>query len=346
MTQIRKPTGGMGLTRRQALIGTGALAATAGLGGRLALAAEKVVFRTNWLFYGSHAIFFLGLDRGYYSDAGLDVVVKQGNGSGNTVRLVANGDTTFAYGSAVTMMKLAAQGAPVISVATIDGTGTDAVIVNPDSGIASFKDLEGKKVMTTAGAGVNTLFPVAAKNAGVDIEKIELTNVAESALVQSYLQGLAPAILGGMDDKPAEIEANGGKPPVIFNYADYGVYQPGYAIAAHRDMVKDKPDVVAGFVKGTLMATKAALEDPDAAIQSLISWKANTEDEKERIQARKVLDVTLSILYSPNNKERQLGLNVPADWESALTLLKEHTDFQTDMTADQFYTNAFVPKSV
>jgi NitT/TauT family transport system substrate-binding protein len=94
------------------------------------------------------------------------------------------------------------------------------------------------------------------------------------------------------------------------------------------------------------MATKAALEDPDAAIQSLISWKANTEDEKERIQARKVLDVTLSILYSPNNKEKQLGLNVPADWESALTLLKEHTDFQTDMTADQFYTNAFVPKSV
>src|SRR2546423_4156519 len=47
-------------------------------------------------------------------------IVKQGNGSGNTVRLVANKDTDFAYASAVTMMKLAAQGAPVISVATID----------------------------------------------------------------------------------------------------------------------------------------------------------------------------------------------------------------------------------
>jgi NitT/TauT family transport system substrate-binding protein len=37
--------------------------------------------------------------------------------------------------------------------------------------------------------------------------------VADSALVQSYLQGLAPGILGGIDDKPAEIEANGGKTP-------------------------------------------------------------------------------------------------------------------------------------
>ena len=68
----------------------------------------------------------------------------------------------------------AAQGAPVVSIATIDATGTDAVIVNPDSGIKTFKDLEGKKVLTTAGAGVNTLFPVAAQNAGADVRYIEL----------------------------------------------------------------------------------------------------------------------------------------------------------------------------
>src|SRR5262250_461621 len=223
------------LNRRQVLAATGAAALATTLPGRKAFAADRVILRTNWLFYGSHAIFFLGIDKGFYEQNGIDVVVKQGNGSGNTVRLVANKDTTFAYASGVTMMKVAAQGAPIISVATIDATGTDAVIVNPDSGIKTFKDLEGKKVLTTAGAGVNTLFPVAAKNAGVDIDKIQITNVAESALVSSYLQGLAPAMLGGIDDKPAEIEANGGKTPVILNYADFGVYQPGYAIVAHRD---------------------------------------------------------------------------------------------------------------
>ena len=229
------------LNRRQAMaLGLGAAAASA-LPLRSAFAADKVIFRTNWLFYGSHSIFFLGIDKGLYSQDNLDVVVKQGNGSGATTRLVANKDSTFAYCSAVTMMKLAAQGAPVMSVATIDAMGTDAVIVNPDSGIKTFKDLEGKKVLTTAGAGVNTLFPVAAKNAGVDIDKIQLTNVAESALVSSYLQGLAPAMLGGIDDKPAEIEANGGKTPIAFNYADYGVAQPGYAIVAHRDTSRTIP---------------------------------------------------------------------------------------------------------
>ena len=334
------------LTRRGLMAAAGGAALASGLPFRSAFAADKVILRTNWLFYGSHAIFFLGIDRGMYEKNNLDVIVKQGNGSGNTVRLVANKDTDFAYASAVTMMKLAAQGAPVISVATIDATGTDAVIVNPEAGIKSFKDLEGKKVLTTAGAGVNTMFPVAAANAKVDVNKIQLTNVAESALVQSYLQGLAPAMLGGMDDKPAEIEANGGKPPLIFNYADYGVYQPGYAIVAHRDTVKDKADEVRRFVQATLAATKAAAEDPDAAIKSLINWKASTEDEKERVQARKVLDVTLSILYSPNNKQKRLGLNVPEDWQSALDLLQKYTEFKTDMKADQFYTNEFVPESV
>ncbi len=248
--------------------------------------------------------------------------MKEGNGSSNAVRLVANGDSTFAYGSASTMLQLAAQGAPVISVAEIDAEGTDAVLVNPDSGIKTFKDLEGKEVLTTAGAGVNTFFPVAAENAGVDVSKIHLVNVAESALVSSYLHGMAPALLGGIDDKPAEIEANGGKPPIAFNYTDYGVYQPGYAIVASQDMVKKNPDLVRRFVKATLEAVKAAQADPDASIAALI--KANPGTAQQKDQARKVLDVTLSILISPNNKDKQLGLNVPADWASALALLKKY----------------------
>ncbi|MBN1198709.1 MAG: ABC transporter substrate-binding protein [Bacteroidales bacterium] len=307
-------------------------------------AMDKVSLRTNWLWYGSHSIFFLGVDKGFYEENGIDVDVKQGNGSGNAVRLVANKDSTFAYASASTMMNLAAQGAPVVAVATIDAMGTDACLCRPDSGIKVIKDLEGKQVMTTAGAGVNTFFPVALQNAGVDMNKIKLINVAEGALVSSYLQNLAPCILGGIDDKPAEIEANGGEPPVIFNYADYGVAQPGYAIVAHQDMIKENPDLVRRFVKATLMAVKAAKENPDESIQALINWSSNVEDQKE--QARKVLDVTLSILISPNNKEGRLGYNVPADWESALKLLKEYKELETDKPADAFYTNEFLPESL
>jgi NitT/TauT family transport system substrate-binding protein len=183
------------------------------------------------------------------------------------------------------MMNLAAQGAPVISVAVIDAQGTEAVLVRPDAEVKDIKDLEGKQIMTTAGAGVNTFFPVVVENAGLDMGKIELVNVAEGALVSSYLQNLAPAILGGIDDKPAEIVANGGEEPVIFAYSDYGVHQPGYSIVAHQDMVAENPDLVGRFVRATLKATQAAKDDPDAAIQALINWSGSVEDQKEQTGA-------------------------------------------------------------
>lgn len=304
---------------------------------------EKVTLRTNWLYYGSHAIFFLGIDRGYFQEQGIDLVVKQGNGSANANRLVANKDSTFAYASSATMMNLAAQGAPITSVAVIDAQGAEAVLVRPDSGIKTLKDLEGKKIITTAGSALNTFWPAVMANAGLDPSKIELVNVAEGAIVQSYLQNLAPAMLGGIDDKPAEIRANGGEQPIIFPYTDYGIYQPGYSIVTHKDLVEQNPDLVRRFVAATLRSVAAARDDPDAAINSLINWQASVEDQRQ--QAREVLDVTISILMSPNNKEGTLGTHVAKDWETALELLKTYRELKTDMKAAQFYTNAFLPAS-
>jgi len=194
--------------------------------------------------------------------------------------------------------------------------------------------------MTTAAASVNTFFPVALKNAGVDASKIRLINVAEAALVPSYLQNKAPCILGGIDDKPAEIQANGGKAPVIFNYAYYGVDQPGYSIVAHKDLVKNNPDLVRRFVKATLKATAAALKNPDACVDSLVNWAG--EAAVERKQARQVLDATLSILFSPNNTKKQIGLNVEKDWISAMKLFKKYKGLETNKKASAFFTNEFI----
>ncbi len=305
---------------------------------------DRVSIRTNWLWYGSHSIFFLAKEKGLYRAANLEVDIKQGNGSGNVARLVANRDSTFGYISIGALINQAAQGAPIIAVATIDAMGADAVLCRPDAGIGKIQDLNGKEILTTAGAGVNSFWPVVVKTAGLDEKSIKLVNVAENALVPSYLRGLAPCMLGGMDDKPAEIEANGGKKPVIFPYSEYGVDQPGYAIATHKTLVKDKPDLVRRFVVATLHGVKMAKENPDASVKAMSDW--STLDEAGTKQARQVLDFTLSILISRNNTEKRLGLNVQKDWDSALNLLKTYRGLETTMTADQFYSNQFVPASL
>ena len=231
------------------LVASAAVAALAGLS-TVARAEDDVRLRLNWMYYGSHAGFAYGKDKGFYKANGINLDIRSGNGSGSANRLVANGDSQFAYGSCGSLVTLASQGAPLISVAVIDAMGTDAVLARPDSGVKTVKDLKGKTILTTANAGVNTFFPIVLKNAGLTMDDIKLVNVAEGALVSSYLQGAggAVAMLGGLDDKPAEIKAAGGPAPIGFAYSDYGVNQIGYCISTTKDLVKNNPDLVKRFV--------------------------------------------------------------------------------------------------
>jgi NitT/TauT family transport system substrate-binding protein len=312
----------------------------------VAKAADDVRLRLNWMYYGSHAGFAYGKDKGYYKDVGINLDIRSGNGSGSAHRLVANNDSTFAYGSCASMLNLAAKGAPLISVGVIDAMGTEAVIVRPDAGVKSLADLKGKAILTTANAGVNTFFPLVLQAAGLKEGDVTITNVPDGALVSSYLQGAGGAVgmLGGLDDKPAEIKANGGAAPVTFAYSDFGVNQVGYCIVANTETVKSNPDLVKRFMAATMKAYKETEANPDAAVASMADIVGGSMAEDQgKAQARAVLDVTLAVLYSKANKDKHLGMNEASDWDDMLALMKKYNGLETDKPASAFYTNDFVP---
>jgi len=310
-----------------------------------ARAEDDVKLRLNWMYYGSHAGFALGKVKGFYKEAGINLDIRSGNGSGSAHRLVANSDSDFSYGSCGSMVNLASQGAALVSVAVIDAMGSEAILVRPDAGVTKISDLKGKKLLTTANAGVNTFFPIVLATAGLAPSDITLTNVPDGALVSSYLQGAGETVgmLGGIDDKPAEIKKNGGAAPVIFPYSDYGVNQVGYCIVARKDMVEKNPDLVKRFVQATIKSYKAAEADPDAAVAAVGDIVGGTMNEDEgKAQARAVLDVTLGLLYSAANKDKTLGLNVPEDWVSMVDLMKKYNDLDPKAEPTTFYTNDFI----
>ena len=310
-----------------------------------AMAQDDVRLRLNWMYYGSHAGFALGKDAGIYDDAGINIDIRSGNGSSSAHRLVANGDSDFAYGSCGALINLASQGAEIISVAVIDAMGAEAIILRPDSGVKTIADLKGKTILTTSNAGVNTFFPIVLADAGLTTDDVTITNVPDGALVSSYLQGAGGAvgILGGLDDKPAEIRANGGEDPVLIPYSDFGVDQVGYCISTRKALVEENPDLVGRFVDATLEAYKQTEADPDSAVNAIADIVGGTmADEQGKAQSRSVLDVTLGLLYSSANTDKQLGLNVASDWESMVNLMKEYNDLDPDADPASFYTNKFV----
>src|SRR5215467_11873420 len=81
-------------------------------------AQTPVTFQLNWTAGGPNAGFAAAAGEGYYKQAGLDVTIVQGNGSGNTVQLVASGRSQLAYADAVVVAQLIGKGAPLKVVAT------------------------------------------------------------------------------------------------------------------------------------------------------------------------------------------------------------------------------------
>lgn len=324
-----------------------ALLAVSLFGAGQAKALDDVRLRLNWMWYGSHAAFALGKDRGYFRDAGINLDIRSGNGSGSAHRLVANGDSTFSYGSCAGLVNLAAKGAPLVSVAVIDAMGTEAIIVRPDAGVTKITDLKGKKLLTTSNAGVNTFFPLVLKNAGLAEGDVGIINVPDGALVSSYLQGAGGTVgmLGGLDDKPAEIKAAGGAQPITFPYSEFGVNQVGYCIVTSRETVAKNPDLVRRFLAATVKSYKAAEADPQAAVNAMGDIVGGTMNEEAgKKQAAEVQKVTLDVLYSKANTGKVLGMNVPADWNDMIELMKKYNGLETKEPASFFYTNDFLPK--
>ncbi len=57
---------------------------------------DKAILLLNWYVYSEHAPFFLGKERGYFADEGIDLDIQEGRGSGVTVQAVAAGTRTSA----------------------------------------------------------------------------------------------------------------------------------------------------------------------------------------------------------------------------------------------------------
>ena len=54
-----------------------------------------MALQLNWNPNAEHAPYYLGKKLGFYEEAGIDLEIKPGTGSGNAVKLVGTGDSPF-----------------------------------------------------------------------------------------------------------------------------------------------------------------------------------------------------------------------------------------------------------
>lgn len=321
--------------KRLPILAFAILAALAGS----ATAQEKATLRLNWLIYGFHSPFYLGVERGYYKAEGIDLEIGEGKGSGAAVQVIGAKGDTFGLSDGASIINGITKGAPIKAVMGIMNTTPFAVIAREDANIKTVKDLEGKTIAATAGEAGLVIMPALIKANKLDESKLNFLRVDGATKLVATLEKKADAMLGGSENQVFVLEQRGLK-TIVLNYADYGVNTMGLAIHVHNDTLKDKPKLVEGFIRATQKAFAEAEKEPAAAIAA--GLKAKPDMDKD--MAMKQLLAGLKLVRSRAAPNAPIGQMQPGDWQMTLDLMKEYQELKTDLKADAFYTNAHLPK--
>jgi len=278
--------------RRIAAIGM--LLATTVMGTQAASAQTKVRFTLDWIPGATHGAFLIALQKGYYKAEGLDVTIDRGKGSAEVVRQLASNVYDMGFPDINVVMdfnsKNPDQAFPVLMSGYEEAPA--AIIMLKSSGITEPKQLNGKRLGSAPHDSTFKLFPIFAKQTGVDIASMQIQNIDPGLREVLLVQKKVDAIPGQIFNSLLELKAKGVPASDInyFMYKDYGLELYGNSVAASRQFLKEHPDAVKGFVRATIKGLKDMARDPELAVKAAVAYEPLLNPDIERERLRVALD--------------------------------------------------------
>ncbi len=310
-------------------------------GARVARAArlQPVTMRLDWLFQGPNAGFMVARDKGFYEQAGLDVTIGPGKGSGSTAQLVATKAAMIGFSDGFVVGNSVAKGMSIKMVAGIYRRNPTAVVVLADSDIKTPKDLEGKSIGISAGATQFQQWPAYVKGCGLDASKIQVVSIDPAGSPPALITGKVQAIAGYAQGYVPSVEIRGNKKARILWYADCGVTSVSNGIIVHTDFLKENPALIRDFVAASVRGFLYARKNPDEATAIVKKFS----EAADLAITRREMELSWNTWVTPNTEGKPLGWMSDKDWEATVETLKQYGGVTTPIEARQLFTNEFVP---
>jgi len=253
------------------LLASGSLATVGGWpsGARAQTTRLKMVL--NWRYQGPQSFFFIAQDKGYFKEAGIDLTIDQGDGSGAAVGKVASGAYDIGFGDVNALIQLAAQKpeqAPV-AVQMLFNTPPFTIAVKKNGPIKGPKDFEGRTIGGPANDGALRLFPAFCKLAGIDAAKVNITNMAPNLRENMLQRGQVDGVFGFVNTirfsaRLAKIDAD--NEWNFINYGDYGMDLYSNAMIVSKKLAAERPKIVTGLLSAINRGLIDTLKDPRGSI--------------------------------------------------------------------------------
>ena len=329
-------------TRR--LAAQAALVAATLIGPLAALAQTPIKFQLDWRFEGPAALFLASSAKGYYKEAGLDVTIDAGNGSGGTVTRVASGTYDMGFADMAALMEFHANNPDApnkpVAVMMVYNNTPAAVLALKKSGITKPADLNGKKLGAPGFDAGRRAFPIFAKANG--ITNITWTSMDPPLRETMLARGDIDAITGFSFTSLLNLEARGVKTEdiVVLPYFNYGVKMYGNVIIASPKMLKDNPAAVKAFLAAFTKGAKDVMANPDPAIDYVKARDGIINVDLEKRRLRLAID---SVVASPDARSEGFGAAVPGRMALMASQVSDAFATKTRVDPAAVWTDAFLP---
>ena len=310
-----------------------------------AAAQTRLKMVLNWKYQGPQGFFFVAEDKGYFKAEGLDVVIDQGDGSATPIPKVASGTYDIGFGDINALIDFASkrpEEAP-IAVYVMFNRPPFTVAVRADSPIKTPKDFEGRTLGGAANDGALKLFPALCKLTKIDCSKVKITNFAPNLREQMLMQGQVDGAFGYVNTIRFSAKLSGIDPDKqirFINYGDYGMDLYSNAIIVSKKLVKEKPEVVRGFVRALNKAVIDSLKDPKMSVAAVTKREPliNAAVELDRF------DATLKDeMNHPEIAKIGLGNVDDARLQKSIDILVDASQLPRAPKIEEIFTHEFLP---
>lgn len=327
---------------RRSLIGGGAVALSAPWVSK-AYAADKLTLRLDFTPSGLHAPFYVGLARGWFTKAGIDLYMENGSGSTATVQLVAAGSFDLGLHSLAPLAVARAKGIPIISVAGFVRKGELGFLVPQDSGWKTPKDLIGKKVAYSATSQEGPFVRYFLQQNGVPDDQVELVNVDGPSRYAVYFTDKVDSLLTTVPGVMPIAAVR--RPSTAILLADFGLNLPGLGMSALVDTLARKKDTIRRFVSVVCGAWTYILDGHDQEGADAVFAKNPSGAFTAAMMAEQIR-LYKPFFYTEATRATPVGMQSQADWAQTLRSMEEAKVVPPGSKPSDYYTNDCIDEAI
>jgi len=271
------------------------------------LAADHVVFATNWKAQAAHGGFYQAIADGTYAKYGLEVELRPGGPQVNNRPLLPAGRIDFLMtGNLLHSFDNVKNGVPVVTVASMFQKDPQALFAHPGQGYATLKDLTSAKTIYIAKDAQFSWWQWLKADYGFKDAQLRPYNYN----LGPFLADEKSAQQGYAVEEPIAIRAQGKFDPVTFLLADYGYSTYSTTIETRADMVANKPELVQRFVDASILGWVNYLYGDRKPADALI-LKDNPEMTQATIDESVALMKSMGIVDSGDSLTMGIGAMKP-----------------------------------